>query len=151
MKKIIKYLLLTFFFFNSMGLNAMTQDEMEKIVIKNVKVIEHEKGTILFTYQKVKMMLISDKNHDRMRIITPIREYSLLTEKVKETIMEANFHSALDARYALRDGVIYSAFIHPLSPLSKAEIESALKQVATLAQTFGSTYSSTELSFQGTK
>ncbi len=34
-------------------------------------------------------------------------------------MMIANFHTALDARYAISDGVIYAAFIHPLSSLAR--------------------------------
>ena len=129
--------------------NTMTQDEMEKIVINNVEVITKQKGYIVFMYKKVKMALISDVKHDRMRIISPITEYPALTSKIKDAAMESNFHLALDARYAMSNDVLYSAYIHPLSPLTKKELKSALDQVSTLALTFGSTYSSGELSFNG--
>ena len=129
--------------------DAMTQDEMEKIISDLTNVEEQTKGRVIFSYKNIKMALLSDSTHDRMRIISPITEYSKLTAEQKDIIMEANFHNALDARYASSNGVLYSAFIHPMSPLSKNELEEALKQVATLAATFGSSYSSGELSFGG--
>ena len=62
---------------------------------------------------------------------------------------EANFHTALDARYAFNKGILYAAYIHPLSTLTKAQLESALEQTATLAATFGKEYSSGSLIFKG--
>jgi len=148
----MKYLSIVLIFFLTSTIataNTMTQDEMEKIVISNVEVIKKQKGYIVFMYKKVKMALISDVKHDRMRIISPITEYPALTSKIKDAAMESNFHLALDARYAMSNDVLYSAYIHPLSPLTKEELKSALDQVSTLALTFGSTYSSGELSFNG--
>lgn len=148
----MKYFLITcMFFLNSAiaGENTMTQDEMEKIVTEKVEVINQEKGYIVFMYRKTKMALISDVTHDRMRIIAPITEYPALTSEIKDAVMESNFRLALDARYAVSNGTLYSAYIHPLSPLTKQELESALGQVSKLALTFGSTYSSGELSFNG--
>ena len=61
--------------------------------------------------------------------------------------MEANFHSALDARYAISDGILWAAFIHPLQELTKDQVISAISQVYSTVQTFGTYYSSGELSF----
>ncbi|MCU7960007.1 MAG: hypothetical protein KZQ58_08420 [gamma proteobacterium symbiont of Bathyaustriella thionipta] len=129
--------------------NPMTQDRMENIVIRDVDLIEQQKGYLVFKYQQVKMAMISDVKHDRMRIIAPIVEYSELTAEQKDAVMQANFHTALDARYATSEGVLYAAFIHPLSPLSQTELEDALKQVSTLALTFGDSYSSGSLRYAG--
>ncbi|NOQ90566.1 MAG: hypothetical protein GQ549_06445 [Gammaproteobacteria bacterium] len=131
------------------GVHAMTQDEMEKVVIESVDVIEQKKGYVVFLYKKVRMALISDVTHDRMRIIAPVTEYSKLTLEQVNKVMESNYHKALDARYATSDDILYSAFIHPMSPLSANELTNALNQVATLALTFGNSYSSGELSFAG--
>jgi hypothetical protein len=130
---------------------SMTQDKMENIVVNEVEVLEQRKGYIVFNYQKVKMALISDVKYDRMRIIAPITEYPKLSVDKKDAALESNFHSALDARYAVSNGIIYSAYIHPLSDLSSEELMSALKQVSTLALTFGSSYSSGQLNFGGNK
>lgn len=128
---------------------SMTQEVMEKIVIKNVEVIKYKKGFILFTYKKVKMALISDVKHDRMRIISAITKYPSLNMETKNAVIESNFHLALDARYAVSQDILYSAYIHPLSSLTKDELKSALLQVSTLAATFGTTYSSGRLVFKG--
>ena len=150
----MKYLSIVFILFlnNTIATaSEMTQDEMEKIVVNNVEVIKKQKGYIVFTYKKVKMALISDVKHNRMRIIAPITKYPALTSAEKDAVMESNFHLALDARYAVSNDLLYSAYIHPLSPLTKKELEDALNQVSTLALTFGSTYSSGELVFNANK
>ncbi|MDE2149210.1 MAG: hypothetical protein KGJ55_05120, partial [Gammaproteobacteria bacterium] len=58
-----------------------------------------------------------------------------------------NFHTMLDVRYATSDGIVYAAFIHPLSPLHGGEFVSALQQAARAALTFGGTYTSSDLVF----
>jgi hypothetical protein len=45
--------------------------------------------------------------------------------------------------------VVWSAFIHPLSPLSDEEFIAGLAQALTVATTFGSTYSFGVLIFRG--
>ncbi len=95
------------------------------------------------------MACISDTLFDRMRLIAPIIEEDQVTEKQKRAMLAANFHTALDARYATSNGVLYAAFIHPLSPLTEEELASAIRQVAALAKNFGTTYSSDELIYGG--
>lgn len=107
-----------------------------------------KKGLVEFDYQGLVMMLISDVSHDRMRIIALIKNFSKGREKQKNAMLEANFHTALDARYAVREGVLYAAFIHPLSSLSEKQLTSALHQVLTLALTFSGTYTSGSLTFK---
>jgi len=148
MKKILIAMLLVSFLYGEKVM-AVTQDEMEKIVTDAAEVIESRKGYVVFDYKKVRMALISDVAHDRMRIITPITKYSELDLAKIGKVMDSNFHSALDARYASSNDVLYSAFIHPMSPLSEKELTDALNQVSTLALTFGTTYTSGELSYGG--
>ncbi len=84
-----------------------------------------------------------------MRIISPITEVQNLPEGELENALVANFHSALDVKYAISDGVLWTVFIHPLKELSEAQIEDAILQVYNGAETFGTTYSSTNLAFPG--
>ena len=64
-------------------------------------------------------------------------------------MLEANFHSALDAKYSIWEGVVISVYTHPLKELSSEQFTDALKQVVRLSQTFGTTFSSTEFIFGG--
>jgi len=61
----------------------------------------------------------------------------------------ANFHSALDARYAISGEWLYSIYLHPLESLSDGELRSAVSQVVMLVKTYGTTYSSAGIVFGG--
>ncbi len=115
-----------------------------KRTVRRVGVEVEDAGAVLqFTAGQVAMALVLDERANRMRIVAPIadaREYGADELRV---LMEANYHSALDARYALSEGVVYAAFIHPLSELSELELEAAIVQVANLVITFGTAFSST--------
>lgn len=100
-----------------------------------------------FVVAEVAMALIVDEGADRMRIIAPIADASGYGVVELKALMEANYHSALDARYAISDGVVYAAFIHPLSPLTESELEAAVIQVVNLVRSFGSSFSSTDRVF----
>lgn len=127
----------------------MTQAHMEDIVRSIGTDSRGRPGFLEFAYSGVQLMCISDKKNNRMRLIAPIGDYSAVSPEQKDLMFAANFHTALDARYAVSQGVLFAAFIHPLSTLDEAEITSAIIQVASLVQTFGTTYSSSVLSFGG--
>lgn len=127
--------------------NAMNQQQLEAIVKTVSTDVKGEKGYMEFTYEGVEMSLISDVTHNRMRIIAPIAKYEDLTQEHIDKIMEANFHSGLDGRYAVSNGVLFATYIHPLEELTTWQIQSALHQVANLFLTFGSSYTSGGLEF----
>jgi hypothetical protein len=126
-----------------------TQEKIENLVkmSQNTEVVEEEKGYILFKYLGTKMALLSDEEHNRMRIISPITNYSSLAPKIKDSLMDSNFHLTLDARYAVSEDTLYAAFMHPLSTLREEDFYSALKQVFNLTVNFGKTYSSAQIAF----
>lgn len=88
------------------------------------------------------LLLITDEHADRMRIMTPIAEAGVLNESLMLRILQANFDAALDARYAVAKGLIWSTFIHPLAALQDDELISAIFQVSTAADNFGTSFSS---------
>lgn len=94
-------------------------------------------------------MVIANQEHNRMRVIAPAADADQVTPEVLRRMMEANFTSALDVRYAMFQGVVWAAFLHPLDSLTERELRSALSQVVTLVKTTGITYSSSGLKFGG--
>ena len=127
----------------------MSQGAMEQIIREMAQQSKGENGFVEFIYNEVPMYLISDVEHDRMRIISPIAEYKNLGRVEIDAMMESNFHKSLDARYATREGVLYSAFIHRMSELSESLLISGVNQVAALAQTVGGEYTSGSLVYGG--
>lgn len=102
-----------------------------------------------FAFQDVQLVLVFDEAADRMRIITPIAPQSVLSDELMLRLLQANFDSALDARYGVANEVIWGLFIHPLSPLDQEQLASAIIQVVNVANTFGTTFSSGVLTYGG--
>lgn len=115
--------------------------------LDGVSLLEESDGYILFNFLDKKVALLYDEGHNRMRIISPITEYSTLAPKIKDALMQANFHLALDARYAVTEDTLYSAFMHPLSSLKSDDFKSALTQVCNLSINFAKTYSAAQIEF----
>ena len=95
------------------------------------------------------LIVVTDPNADRMRIMTPIASASDVTDELMARMMQANFDSALDARYALAQGIIWGVFIHNLSDLSDKEFLSGLGQTVNVAKTFGTVFTSGAMVYGG--
>lgn len=95
------------------------------------------------------VLVIADATADRMRIMTPITTVSDAGAPLMMRMLQANFDSALDARYAIAHDRIWGVFIHPLGDLTDELFLSGLGQVVNVSRTFGATFSSGELVFGG--
>ncbi len=124
----------------------MTQTRMELLFADEVDAITGSPGAIRTLVDGFSVYLLSDAPNDRMRIIIPVAQVENLNRGVLGILLRANFYSTRDTRYAVSKGIVYSVFLHPISSLSSDLFESALAQVLSLAKTFGSTYSSGDMS-----
>ena len=98
---------------------------------------------------EVLIIVVADPEADRMRAMIPIRAADALTPDDMRRMMQANFDTALDGRYAVAQGVLWATFIHPLKPLEKNQLISGLGQIINLAQSYGSLYSGGALAYGG--
>ncbi len=121
--------------------------DLERWLGKLVGNVEGQEGVWNFAYRDIPMAIITSPPHDRMRIVSPIPNSKANQPSEMTTLLKANFDRALDARYALYEGRLWSVYLHPLSSLTEGELESALNQVANLVKTYGNTYSSSHLLF----
>lgn len=138
----------------SLSLTSMAQDymnnaKMGEILEKIGDKVEGESGNWQILYGERFLFILTDETHNRMRIFSPIADQTEVTSKELEAMLEANFHAALDAKYALYSGFVVSLFTHPLKELTEDQFKDAVKQVAVAASNFGTTYSSTDLIFGG--
>lgn len=93
------------------------------------------------TIADIPVLVITDPQADRMRAMVPIRSAAGLEPEELMRLMQANFDSALDARYAVAQGRLWGVFIHPLSPLKREQLISGLVQTVNVARTYGQSYS----------
>lgn len=108
-----------------------------------------EQRGITLTVANVPVTVVVDQSANRMRVLVPISSAEGLTGDDLMRLMQANFDTALDARYAVANGRLWSTYIHPLAQLQRNQLISGIAQTVTLAQTYGDTYSSGGISFGG--
>lgn len=102
-----------------------------------------------FTLKERVMLVVTDTTAGRMRIITPIAMVEDLPEDAMQRLMQANFDTALDARYAVAQGLVWGAFIHPLDTLTTRDFAAGVLQTLSIGETFGTTFSSGAISYGG--
>ncbi len=132
------------------GLKAegpMTNARLEAILKTVEPNVKGGNGRWEMVRDGVPVMVLTDESHNRMRVIAPASELKQVDQQILMRMMEANFARALDARYAIFQGIVWAAFIHPLDSLRERDFISGLQQVISLVKTTGTTYSSSELQF----
>lgn len=149
MKRLLLLTSLICFAGQALAGHGMSQESLERIIKAMADSSRGEQGVVEFDFNNLRMYVISDVKHNRMRIVAPVAEYAKLTSTQRDAILVSNYHKSLDARYAVSEGVLYSAYIHPLAELNESQVRSAVRQVSNLALSFGSDYSSGELTFNG--
>ena len=128
----------------------MTITRMDQIIRRlDEKASASGPGQWQMRIAKRPVIIITDLKNNRMRILSPVAEVTQLPEGAVERMMQANFDSALDARYAIARGIVWATFIHPLAALHDRQFISAIGQTVNLAITFGTTYSSGAMLFGG--
>ncbi len=125
----------------------MDNAKMGAILQEEATKVEGQAGAWQVSYGQRLLLVITDETNNRMRIFSPVIEEKDLQEGQIRKMLEANFHSALDAKYSLYEGYVVTVFTHPLKELTEEQFIDALRQVVILADTFGTTYNSTDMIF----
>jgi len=128
---------------------TMTQERLHGILEGISHDVTAEGNRAQITIDNRVLLCISDTSADRMRMITVVRSIEGMTTEMLLQALTANFHTTLDARYAISGDTLYAAFIHPLSTLNSEQVKSAVRQVAAAADNFGTTFSSDALYYPG--
>lgn len=111
--------------------------------------IERDGNSWQFRINETQILVVSDPVAARMRIMVPIIQADSLSTELLARLMQANFDSALDARYAIANGLLWGTYIHPLTNLSKEQFLSGLGQTISIVNTFGTSFSSGTVVFGG--
>ncbi len=106
-------------------------------------------GGLSFTIQDVPVQIFADPVMNRMRAVVPIRRVEGMTPEELARVMQANFDTALDARYAIARGQLWAVFIHPLKELERDQLISGIGQTVNIALTYGSLYHGGAAQFGG--
>ncbi len=129
--------------------NKMTNAKLLELIKRIDAKPAGQMGNWQIKFEGHMVQIITDEKADRMRMISGVAKTDKMGKDQLYRIMQANFESALDARYAIAQEVVWATFIHPLSPLSEKEFFSGLGQILSLARTYGTTFSSGVFVFGG--
>ena len=106
-------------------------------------------GGLAFTINDVPVLLVADVLANRMRAMVPIRAADEMTPEEIIRVMQANFDTALDARYAIAQGQLWAVYIHPLRELERDQLISGIGQTVNIALTYGGLYTGGAQQFGG--
>ena len=141
-----------FFLSYMLGISqSMNNERLQKILMENADSLQGNAGNWQFDFEDLAMLCLTDEANNRMRILTPVADADDLNSEEIKKCLEANFHTALDVKYAISENVVWVVFIHPLKELSEDQAIDALYQVYNATATFGTSYSSTHLVFPENK
>lgn len=129
--------------------NGMSLEDVVAI-IRTIDEQAQVRGTAMqLTIADVKVTVVVDPINNRMRAFTPIQSLDGVNQQLLYRMLQANFDSTLDARYAIAQEHILSAFIHPLKELKKEQLIEGLGQVVNLVKTYGTAFTSGAMTFGG--
>ncbi len=131
------------------GEGTMTLARLTEIVARLDGEAQIRPNGAEFTVEEVSVLLVADPVHNRMRLLAPIKPADDLSEAELRRLAQANFDTALDARYAVARGILWATYIHPLSELHDRQFVAAVGQTVNAAKSYGTTYSSGLLSYRG--
>ena len=104
---------------------------------------------VQFSVRDRPVLLVFDENAGRMRVFSPIAQVGILDASLMQRMLQANFDSALDARYAIANEIVWSVFLHPLATLDDELFANGIAQVVVAAETFGTTFTSGAIVYGG--
>ena len=122
---------------------AVVRDVLEEVALD----VGGGEGQFTARYRNTRILVYANERHGRMRIMTPVIAASDLSAEDLRVLLSANYGRALDARYAIGDGVVWALFIRPLGGLDRQTFLDGADQVVNLKRNFGTSYRSTELTF----
>ena len=95
-----------------------------------------------FEYSGRQIAIVTDDNpFDRMRIMTPIVVESDVRDSELRILLSANYDRAIDAKFAIASGYLWSLFTHPLRALSDEQFLDAVEPVSYTHLTLPTIYS----------
>lgn len=122
--------------------SAMNTDKLHALIMKINPEATRDQNMWQFQLAGRAVYIVADPAADRMRVMSPIAQTGTLPVELYERMLQANFDSALDARYAVAQNLVWSVFIHPLSSLTERDLLSGTAQTVTAAINFGTSFSS---------
>ena len=128
---------------------TMTVERLGDIIARLDPDAQNNGAAWRFKIEDVTVLMMTDFRHNRMRLMAAIKPSADLSPEELLRIAQANFDTALDARYAVAQNILWATFIHPLRELFDRQFITAIGQTVNAAKSYGTTYSSGLLTYGG--
>lgn len=129
--------------------DALMNSERLTALLEETAVIQERREGFWNVDYLDRNLLIVNQPDDLLRIMTPILPAEDVDVAILFQVLQANFERTRNARYALHGDYLWAAFGYTFDALTESEITTAMDQVTLLADSFGSTFSASLISFEG--
>ena len=118
----------------------MTIDDMEDLFKARFDRVEQVEDRWEVSVGRHRLIVMAHEDTDRLRIMVPVAAVDHPDVQTFQRLLEANFITTLDARYAIYSNVLWSVFLAPLSGVSEHLFDTAITEVLQLAGNTGTSY-----------
>ncbi len=113
---------------------AFDSAKLDSVLKTLIPAITGQPGRWEGVFDGIPVLILSQDVDNRLHVVAPVAQLEALDVPILLRLLEANFTSTVDARYALFRGVLWSVFLHPLDSLTEPQLRAGLQQVVTLAK-----------------
>ena len=118
----------------------MTPEQIQSALLGRFTKVDSLDDRIEIRVGELKLIVVAHADTGRLRIMIPIAVVDRPNDEAFERLLEANFATTLDARYAIYNQVLWAVFLAPLSAVNEHYFDSALSEVLELARSVGTAY-----------
>jgi len=129
--------------------DATDLDDLRAFLEEAAGEVEGQAGQWTAEIGGTQVLLVADPEYGRMRLMSPVDLASETDGSLLRRLMEANFSSSMDARYAIWQDRVWALYTHSLPDLERRRFHDALGQVVNLARTYGGSFSAADTRFGG--
>lgn len=129
------------------GVECSDADGIRAVLNEVALDVSGAEGQYIARYRNVRILVHANEQHSRLRIMTPVAAAHDMPLDELRILLEANYGRALDAKYAIGEGVVWALFNRPLVGLDRETLLDGADQVVNLKKNFGTSYRSTNLTF----
>lgn len=126
---------------------ASTATSIGELLTATAQEVAGSTGEWTALYRGERILVFAVETQGRMRIMAPVASVGDLARAELLVLLEANYGRALDAKFAVADGVVWTLFNRPMDGLGRDDFLDGLDQVVTLKKNYGTSYRSTDLTF----
>ena len=118
----------------------MTPEQIETLLHSRFDKVELVNDRWEVSIRSLRLIVMAHHDTDRLRVMVPVAAVDHPDAGTFKRLLEANFITTLDARYAIYSDVLWAIFLGPLAGTSEHLFDTAISEVLQLAGNTGSSY-----------